>query len=615
MKTKIFQAIGVALCAMFAVPAFACGGFFCNQSQPVSQAAERVLYLQGAKSITAHIQISYSGPSEKFSWVLPLAKVPKLGIGSDSIFTVLDNYTRPNYQLQMQNEANCSFQQCMYAMSAGAENDSGGTKSANGVKVLAAQAIGPYLTETIQGDSGADLQKWLTTNGYDQPASTATLLDLYAKKGFVFLAVKLKKDKDAGDLAPIVVTVDEVSPCLPIRLTGLAANPDMPILIWTLGNARAIPKNYLHVVLNPKVINWLAGGDNYFTVASKAIDQASGHAFITEYAGKTAAMPMQFANPSWDTSKLKGIFEPAKFMQMMMQQGFVGTRQLQHLIQVHIPKPADYATKTDQEFYGCVQSNCGEQASYPCDPTCAAIKAAVKLQKFDPIAFAMDLEDNIVLPLQDVQKTYNGSAYLTRLLTMVDPAEMDKDPIFAWNPDLKDVSNQHSAKAKPICVAGSTKAVKAELSFEDGTNLTMDLPPESTNCFGGGGFGFGGGGPIGFGSGQSKQNGPLVAAGGQPAKSIQVIDESGQPLEIDQGQADRVDAELNNAQAGKPSLPADFVKALPPVTWNPYAVATAAPTVAPASGGGCAVAPTSQTPWVFAVVVLGGIVALRRRRA
>ena len=48
--------------------AHACGGLFCNQSQPVNQAAERILFVDnGDNTTTAIIQIMYEGPSERFA--------------------------------------------------------------------------------------------------------------------------------------------------------------------------------------------------------------------------------------------------------------------------------------------------------------------------------------------------------------------------------------------------------------------------------------------------------------------------------------------------------------------------------------------------------------------
>jgi len=610
-KTFLMTLLCAALLGSFGTrDAQACGGFFCNFQNPIVQAAERVLYVQQGPKITVHIQIAYQGPSEKFSWVLPLTKQPTLGIGSDSIFAALENATSPQFYLETKYDPNCSFNQCMYPMAAGIDNSDGqsGTKG-GGVTVLAQEAVGPYDTVVLQGDTGAAVQKWLTDNGYDQPPATAGLLDVYAKKQFVFLALKLQKDKTDGDLQPIVVTLEETGPCLPIRLTALAANPDMPIIIWSLAQHRAIPKNYLHVQLNPKTIDWFSNGGNYLTVASQAVDQASGHAFLTEYAGPSSLLKSQLASPGWNTAALATIAEPGKFLQAMLQQGLPRTSQVQALIRKFIPKPAEFQATGDQEFYGCVQSQCTGN----CGDPCSAIQAAVAKQTFDGAAFAKALQDGVVKPLQEVQAAFDKIPYLTRLFTLVSPEEMGKDPIFGINADLPDVPRQHTAQATPICTAGSTKATQAKLLFADGSTITLPVPTSDSamGCYGPGG-------PF---SNNPSKKGPIVAAGGQPAKTVEVLDESGAPIAIEPTMADKVDAELNNAQLGKPSLPAEFIQALPKITWNPDKIGGTT-TVNPSPGaasvtGGCSAANQSRGvpgAWLgLGAVALFALIGRRRR--
>ena len=89
----------LAAIAVSAAPARACGGFFCSQSQPVNQAAERIVFSQnGDGTVTAVIQILYEGPSENFSWLLPISTVPAdddIAVASDLAFTRLQAATIP----------------------------------------------------------------------------------------------------------------------------------------------------------------------------------------------------------------------------------------------------------------------------------------------------------------------------------------------------------------------------------------------------------------------------------------------------------------------------------------------------------------------------------------
>jgi hypothetical protein len=615
MFRRISSLAAALLALLVASPAWACGGFFCF-TQPIDQSTERIFYVVKPGKISVHIQISYQGEDSKFSWLLPLQKVPTLGTGSEAVFTVLEQLTAPLFYLEQKNKDGCwGPSPCM----ASAAED-GGTKGGGGVQVLQQVNVGPYDTVTIgttEGGKAEDVIKWLNDNGYQQPKESAALIQKYVDQKFVFLALKLQKDKKNGDLVPIVVNLDEPNPCLPLRLTAIAATEDMPIAAWVLGDARAIPKNFLHVELNEAAIDWLQGGNNYKTVVSKAVDLASGHAFTTEYAQQIGPQDTnqpwpfvqtdfteRFARPSWKQTDLASAKTPQEFLQKLMTLGLPNGSQLQNLIRKYLPKPEKYKDVTDQEFYGCIQNGSGDK--------CGEYQAAVATG-FDAGAFAKALKEGIIDPLYLVQDEFSTGRWLTRLYTTVSPVEMNKDPIFAFNGTLPKVSNVHKASGEPICAGGNQAAQKMVITFADGHQITVDVPKEYANgCWG---FGFGGGAPVQVGQGTQ----PVVAAGGQPVKSVQVLDEMGAPLEVQPGEtADKVDAELNNAVVGKPSLSEDFKKTLPKVSWDPYkggaAAAGATSTAAKAeSDGGCSAGPDGRG---LGAVVLAGLACLlvwRRR--
>ena len=89
-------------------PAQACGGLFCNASQPVNQAAERILFTEnGDGTVTAVIEIQYEGPSKSFSWLLPVPGVPEVGFSSTLAFDRLQQNSNPTYMLQTTFEGTC----------------------------------------------------------------------------------------------------------------------------------------------------------------------------------------------------------------------------------------------------------------------------------------------------------------------------------------------------------------------------------------------------------------------------------------------------------------------------------------------------------------------------
>ena len=82
--------VAALVVAAYPAPAHACGGFFCDNSQPVNQAAERIIFSQSPTGeVTAVIQIQYQGPSERFAWLLPVTGSPEIGVSSDAAFSRL----------------------------------------------------------------------------------------------------------------------------------------------------------------------------------------------------------------------------------------------------------------------------------------------------------------------------------------------------------------------------------------------------------------------------------------------------------------------------------------------------------------------------------------------
>lgn len=573
----------LAAAALFvAVPAWACGGFFCFTA-PVDQSAERILYVHKDGKMQVHIQISYTGDDQSFSWVLPLQKPPLsadgIEVSSDTIFQLLEQFTTPQFQLNWKNTPDCMVNLCMAASAGGGD----GTKNGGGVQLLMEKDVGPYKAVVIQGDTGANIVKWLNDNKFVQPKATEGLIDTYAKEKFVFLALKLQKDKSAGDLVPIAVTIAEDTPCLPIRLTALATAPDMPIVAWVIDKARAIPKNYLHVEINEAVVDWLSGANNYKTVVTKAVDLGSGHAFLTEMAKKTKDVPIPFAQDSWQAADFAAIKDPSEFLALMFQKQMPRTVQVQGLIRKYIKKDPKYAAVSDQEFYNCIQNFKSDMGG---DSKCKEYHDSAVALGFDGAAFAKDLETLLIIPLQKLNADYKSLPYITRLYTTLSANEMTKDPIFAVNPDLPEVSNIHSAEATPICENGSKNPTKAKIKFADGTEITYDMPKDAANTCN---FQFGGTATFG------KGTAPIKAEGGQALRKVQVLDEKGPPLDIDQSVADKVDAHLNFAKLGSPSLTEEFRKSLPPVKWDPYAKGNPGTTTGTGTSGADASSGTGTT--------------------
>lgn len=448
--------------------AAACGGFFCNQSQPVDQAGEQILFTHDEnQDLVVYVQVRYQGPSQDFSWVLPVPGLPTVGVGTDALFTRLQQTTTPAFQLEYREEGVCSdpwdeADGGFGGASAGGGGQGGGN-GGGGVTILAQQQVGPYDQVTLGSDDATALVQWLADNDYDLPPGAEELIRLYVDGEHTFVAVKLQQDKGVGDLVPLVLRFDEAFPCVPLRLTAVAATPNMPLTAWILADRRAVPENYFHVGVNEARINWFSGGANYAEVVAEAVDAApNGQAFVTDFAGPmttvTAGNPM--VPFGWNEAQLAATGSWYELFDGLMGQGFAGDAALLGWFTRNLPPPPG---DDPQSFYNCLRCS----SEY------------VDAQPFDAAALAADLDATLVEPLREADELFASQPYVTRLFTTMDAAEMTTDPTFLFNTGLPDVPRVRTATAVLECGLGAdyySAPVRLELAdgrvirYEGGLN-------------------------------------------------------------------------------------------------------------------------------------------------
>ena len=426
-------------------PTDACGGFFCSQV-PVDQSGENIVFSVEGGTVTAHIQIRYVGAAEQFAWILPLPSEPAAPeVSTDLLFVNLGFATQPIFQPRWNYDGCQQGRGYDGDVLAGAEDDAASEGDGEGppsVEVEFQGAVGPYDAVVLTSDDAQAVQDWLTTNGYDLPPETAQLITPYVESDFHFVALKLQNDRQAGDIVPVKVTFPWDRPCVPLRLTSIAATEDMWVRMWVFSDQRSIPLNYRHVLIDEAKIDWPSYGANYTQVVTDAANEAEGRAFVTEFAGPTSEVRNVwgdlFSTDQYHLDTLALIDDPAAFVNELLAQGFPATPQMQGLLRTHIPMPQALIDQgvSEQEFYNSL--------SYWQD------MGALSGFDFDPVAFAADLETLIVVPLMEAQQMMD-LPYLTRMFTTMSPDEMTEDPMFGVSADLDDVSNVHEADIFVYC--------------------------------------------------------------------------------------------------------------------------------------------------------------------
>lgn len=266
--------------------AHACGGFFCGQ-QPVDQSAERILFsVNDDDTTTMIVQISYEGTAENFAWVIPIASVPtreSLDTFPQLSLSALDAQSTPTFNPP---------DDCNFFRSLASAADAGTQEDANsgGVTVHIRQEVGPYDVAVVESESATALTEWLRTNGYRVTGAMEPYIQIYTRERMKFLALKLLNGRDTRDIAPFKMTLEGSTPSVPLRLTALAALPEMGISVFVLGDRRFEPKNEPNVEITDGNIVWHPrnfGQNNYLSLVAQEIDAAGGKGWITEFAGGT----------------------------------------------------------------------------------------------------------------------------------------------------------------------------------------------------------------------------------------------------------------------------------------------------------------------------------------
>ncbi|HBU48919.1 MAG TPA: hypothetical protein DEB46_11475 [Myxococcales bacterium] len=316
----------------------ACGGLFCGNT-PVDQTAERILFeVNDDNTTSAVIEIQYQGRAEDFSWVIPVPalwgvctagngevekdrvggvdRVRRCQIGSDdnpcsetascqalevvppSVVRALDLMTNPRI---IPPPTTCSDRGSRGGFLAAADSSvaEAGDES-NGVEVTELPSVGPYAPILVSGSDAQELVDWLGENEYAITQEMVPLIADYVAREYQFLAMKLEPDADVSDIQPIKMTCPGSTPSIPLVLTGVAAEPEMGVKVFIMGDNRyQAGEDWSNVAIDVNMVNFNPrdGSHNYFGLVSWELDKAGGRGFITQFAGPTGQGPLSGVPP------------------------------------------------------------------------------------------------------------------------------------------------------------------------------------------------------------------------------------------------------------------------------------------------------------------------------
>jgi MYXO-CTERM domain-containing protein len=502
MTTQRVTLVVVAACAIalsyFWHPAAAraCGGFFCNQPgnpfdpPPIAQTAENVLFAMdrtpsGQFQLEAHVQIFYTGPADRFSWVVPVDSLPALDVGTNALFTALVPATQARFALEWSREGQCAVDQLPGGPLNGSAPGPGGGANppglappspSGGVDVGFRGDVGPYDAAVVRSTNPNDsrpLKEWLETNMYFLSEEAGKLIDDYVREDKYFVAIRLQSGKGVNEIQPLVMRFLGPGPCIPLRLTAIASIRDLAVNLWVLAEHRVVPTNYFEILINPARLDWFAGGGNYTDLVKRAADEAGGNAFVAEFVGSPSLLRGRFARPTFNAARLAAVTEPPQAMNELTAQQVPRDAALLAILRKHIPMPERVRAMniSEQQFYNQLALYWSQyRTDFP---------------PFDGRGFAADVQKMIFAPLENAEALVTRYPKLTRLSTFISPEEMLVDPLFVQNPHLPDVPAVRRAGAVVMC--GDLKFTSCEapvrLELPDGQKLFFHPQNPSRPCY------------------------------------------------------------------------------------------------------------------------------------
>jgi len=451
----------ILILALLAFPrtAYACGGLFCDQANPVNQSAERIIFVDhGDGSTTAVIEIQYQGAAPEFAWVLPLPDIANpdedIRVSSEQALERLQQATNPLYTLTTTVEGTCKGEGDGRGggIATGGDSSTSGSGGAGpgGVVVEASGTVGPFDYEFISVLDGTEEPAqaaidWLDANGYDLMGG-AELLRPYLEMEMKLLAIRLTKGNDVGSIRPLWVKYAGGTPSIPIRPTAVAAEDDMGVMVFVGGPQRAIPKNYKLLELNDALIDWFNPGTTYADVVNRAADEASGQGFVTEYADDSDSvadviMP-DWERESWSGYQSESFGSDAEAVERSFEwSGWDGyTDALASVLVLPDDLSAD-------DVLQC--------------PNCYLDGGDARVT-FDRQRFVTALYEMVIRPMIDTEELVQSQPSFTRMYTTMSAEDMTDDPVFDFNADLGPVDNQHTAEQFILC---SPKVERFEAPF------------------------------------------------------------------------------------------------------------------------------------------------------
>ncbi|MBT3356308.1 DUF2330 domain-containing protein [bacterium] len=222
MKLKeafIGMFLGLFLCVPGIVPSASADGMLVSPPSVEMYETEQkavIFYEEGIEDL--FISISFNGTADDFGWIVPTPSEPEVTKSTDTLFTMLNEITRPEYPAPV-------------TQNRWEKNTLGGAQD-SGVQVLQTKKIEYYDISVLKADNKEGLYNWLNDNGYRFPQAGKYIIDEYIENGWVFTAIKINNQQTGTSR---VSNQLKSGHAIPLRLNFKTEKAVFPLKISSIG--------------------------------------------------------------------------------------------------------------------------------------------------------------------------------------------------------------------------------------------------------------------------------------------------------------------------------------------------------------------------------------------
>lgn len=435
------------------LPSFATGVYDASPA-PVRLPHQRVVLAHDAEegAIEAHFQLEVSGATGPVAWVIPVPGDAQLVVSSEHLFDELSWRTNPRFSVSADQEG-----RCLRSLVPPLRYEQVELFSSNQPRVPYVKGV--FTAERslaiLQPSTAQELVGWLLDEGVQPPSQLVSRIEPYLTSGHAFVVVAV--DASEGDLAlaPLGVRWAGGQLELPLVLSAGTAELERQLDVSLLAQERRVPVDWPHLALNEAALSWLGAESNYFEIVGRAVHEAGGQGFVTQYAG-----PLGFAEPDFVVAApLREAGSPTAWLQQIQEQQVEGGRDLWLLYARLLP----------------VRQGLDERSVWDC-PTCFDDWYAGP--PFDAAYTTDELYAAVVEPRLRTWEVIGMGSTLTRLVAVLDPTQITHDTAFASAPDLGEVEREHVATLVYECGGQLTSLASRRLELPGGDVIA--IPSELT---------------------------------------------------------------------------------------------------------------------------------------